>query len=413
MTSLQDIAQQYVALVLATGQHDPGYVDAYYGPPEWKAEAEADPRTPAELAEEASQLLRRLTALTHEAGPRGDVRDAEMLGWRKAYLRKQLGALRTRLAMLQGTRLPFDEESVALYDAAARERTEGEFRTVLDALSRVLSGAGPVRERYVTFRDRYVVPPDRLPQVCEAAIDACRTRSARALPLPHGEQCTLEFVTGKSWSGYNWYQGQFHSVIQINTDLPVHIDRALDLAAHEGYPGHHMHNVLIEQHLVRDRGWVEFTVYPLFSPQSLIAEGVATCAVDVAFSASERLAFDRDVLFPLAGLDPSTAARYATVSALVEKLSHAGTEVARRLLDGRLDDEGAVQWLETYALHSRPRAEQRVRFIRQFRTYVITYTRGRELVEAWLTRRCGDDRARRWANLGDLMSSPRLASSLQ
>ena len=415
MTSLQDIAQQYVALVLATGRHDPDYVDAYYGPPEWKAEAEAEahPRTLTDLAAQADQLQQRLASLGRDPGPRGDVRKAEMLGWRKAYLRKQIGALRTRLAMLGGTRLPFDEESLSLYDAAARERTEEEFRTVVDALSRMLPGAGSVLDRYVAFRDRYIVPPECLPQVCEAAIHACRTRTATALSLPHNEQCTLELVTGKSWSGYNWYQGGFRSVIQINTDLPVHIDRALDLAAHEGYPGHHVHNVLIEQHLVRERGWVEFTVYPLFSPQSLIAEGIATCAVDVVFSTSERLAFERGVLFPLAGLDPATAAQYATMCALAEKLSHAGTEAARRLLDGRLDDEGAVQWLERYALHSRPRAEQRVRFIRQFRTYVINYTRGRELVEGWLTRKSGEDRAKRWANLGDLMSSPRLASSLQ
>ena len=413
MTSLQDIAQQYVALVLATGQHDPDYVDAYYGPPEWKAEAEAAPQSLADLQAQAEQLQQRLGSLGRDPGPRGDVREAEMLGLRKAYLKKQIGALRTRLAMLGGTRMPFDEESLALYDAAARERTEEEFRTALELLSRLLSGTGSVLDRYVAFRDRYVVPPACLPQVCEAAIGACRTRTVQALRLPDGERFTLEFVTGKSWSGYNWYQGRFHSVIQINTDLPVHIDRAVDLAAHEGYPGHHAHNVLIEQHLVRERGWVEFTVYPLFSPQSLVAEGIANCAADVVFSSSERLALEREVLFPLAGLDPATAPRYATVSALVEKLSHAGTEAARRLLDGRLDDEGAVRWLEQYALHSRPRAEQRVRFIRQFRTYVINYTRGRELVDAWMTRRSGEDRAKRWASLGELMSSPRLASSLQ
>ena len=33
------IAEQYVKLVLALGQHDADYVDAYYGPPEWKEEA--------------------------------------------------------------------------------------------------------------------------------------------------------------------------------------------------------------------------------------------------------------------------------------------------------------------------------------------------------------------------------------
>jgi hypothetical protein len=90
-------------------------------------------------------------------------------------------------------------------------------------------------------------------------------------------------VTGKSWGAYNWYQGSFRSRIQVNTDLPIFIDRALDLACHEGYPGHHVYNVLLEKNLVRDRGWIEFTVYPLFSPQSLIAEGSANLGIEVAF----------------------------------------------------------------------------------------------------------------------------------
>ena len=37
----------------------------------------------------------------------------------------------------------------------------------------------------------------------------------------------------------------------MNTDLPIYIDRAIDLACHEGYPGHHVYNVLLEKNLVR------------------------------------------------------------------------------------------------------------------------------------------------------------------
>ena len=108
---------------------------------------------------------------------------------------------------------------------------------------------------------------------------------AAHLALPPGESFTVEYVTGKSWSGYNWYQGDYRSLIQVNTDLPINIDRAIDLACHEGYPGHHVYNVLLEQHLVRERGWIEYSVYPLFSPQSLIAEGTANYGIEVAFPA--------------------------------------------------------------------------------------------------------------------------------
>ena len=34
------IAEGYVKLVLAVGQHDAAYVDAYYGPDGWKTDAE-------------------------------------------------------------------------------------------------------------------------------------------------------------------------------------------------------------------------------------------------------------------------------------------------------------------------------------------------------------------------------------
>ena len=124
----------------------------------------------------------------------------------------------------------------------------------------------------------------------------------------------MEYVTGKSWSGYNWYQGGATSLIQVNTDLPIYIDRAIDLAAHEGYPGHHVYNALLEENLVRGRGWIEFTVYALFSPQSLIAEGTANFGIDVAFPGPERVAFERDHLFPLAGLDPARADEYYAIA---------------------------------------------------------------------------------------------------
>ena len=158
-----------------------------------------------------------------------------------------------------------------------------------------------------------------------------RAASGRSkhVTLPATERFTVEYVTNKSWSGYNWYQGDFRSLIQVNTDLPIYIDRAIDLACHEGYPGHHVYNALLEKHLVRDRGWVEFTVYPLFSPQSLIAEGTANYGIEVAFPGRERVEFERTVLFPAAGLDPSTAADYYEVQALVDQLAYAGNEAAR------------------------------------------------------------------------------------
>ena len=222
-------------------------------------------------------------------------------------------------------------------------------------------------------------------------------------------------MTGKSWSGYNWYKGSFHSLIQVNTDLPIFIDRAVDLACHEGYPGHHVYNTLLEKHLVRDRGWIEFTVYPLFSPQSLIAEGTANFGIEVAFPSEERTAFEREKLYPLAGLDPGKAARYAEVQKLLQGLSYAGNEAARQYLDGEISRQDAEAWLVRYALMSPERAAQRVRFIDQYRSYVINYNLGQDLVRQYIEKRGGtaDHPEQRWREFARLISSPRLPSGLR
>jgi hypothetical protein len=404
------VAERYVRLVLAVGQHDGDYVDAYYGPAEWRAEAEAGKKPLAAIDSDAAQAEQQLSSITVKPDPR----DAEMWNLRRLFLARQLAALRSRVAMLQGTRMTFDEESKALYDAVAPVKPESEFEAVIVQLSAKLPGEGSLIERYDRFKQSFVIPPNRLDRVFQQAIRACRERTP-GVNLPLKERFTVEYVTNKAWSGYNWYQGQFKSLIQVNTDLPIYIDRAIDLACHEGYPGHHVYNALLEKTLVVDRGWIEYTVYPLFSPQSLIAEGTANYGIEVAFSAADRLTFERDVLFPLAGLNPDRVAEYYTVLGLVDRLSYAGNEAARNYLDGKIDRAAAIAWLEKYAMYTRPRAEQRLKFIEQYRSYVINYNLGKDLVRAYVEKRMGRDKTpqRRWAEFITLLSSPRLPSELK
>lgn len=409
---LRGVAERYVKLVLAVGQHDADYVDAFYGPAEWRKQAEAA-KTPLAVIDPQAATLETDLAATGVTAP--NPKDAELWGLRRQYLTRQLAALRSRVGMLQGKKLTFDEESMALYDAAAPVKTEAEFETVLRQLEAKLPGEGSLIDRYDRFKQAFVIPKARVDRVFQEAIRGCRQRAMGHVDLPPEERFTVEYVTGKSWSGYNWYQGNFRSLIQVNTDLPIYIDRAIDLACHEGYPGHHVYNALLEKHLVKDRGWIEFTVYPLFSPQSLIAEGTANFGIEVAFPLKDRVQFEADVLFPLAGLDATRVAGYYDVLELVDRLSYAGNEAARRYINGTIDREGAVAWLENYAMYTRPRAEQRVRFIDQYRSYVINYNLGKDLIRSYIERKMGRDKTpdRRWREFTALLSSPRLPSGLK
>ncbi len=417
--TMNALADRYVKLVLALGQQDDGYVDAYYGPEAWKLDAaKAGKRPLAELAAEADAIAAalgppsdRLWATGTEDGPGSD---AQMVALRHEYLRAQVSAVQARIRMLSGTKLPFDQESKALYDAVAPTYPASHFDAVLKELDALVRGPGALADRVEAFRQQYVIPPAKLEPVFRRAIAECRARTVAAMELPAGEAFHLEFVTDKPWSGYNWYQGSFHSLIEVNTELPIFIDRAIDLACHEGYPGHHVYNLMLEQHMVKDRGWREFAVYPLFSPQSLIAEGSANFGIEVAFPGEARVAFERDVLFPLAGLDPSTAERYYKVLARLDGLSYAGNEAARDYLDGRRTAAQAVDWLVSYTLTSRARAEQRVRFFDKYRSYVINYNYGKDLVRHFVEGRGGtvEHPDVRWRVFRALISSPRLPSGL-
>jgi hypothetical protein len=407
--SLSEWAIDYVNLVLAVGRHDADFVDAYYGPKAWKAVAEAGaPRPLPELRAEAHRILEGVAA--SEAWP------DEAL--RRDYLLGQLEAVDAHLARLAGQRFSFDEEAEALYQVRPPHMAEAKFDAALARLDQLLEGPGSVQDRYQRVRERIIVPTDRVDAVFQAAIAEARERTRRHATLPTSDHFRVEYVRGKSWSAYNWYQGGGNSVIQVNLDLPITIDRALDLAAHEGYPGHHVYNALLEQRFAQaspeGRGWVEFTVYPLFSPQSLIAEGTANFGIEVAFPGTERLTFERDMLFPLAGLDPADAERWARVQAELKVLAFADNEAARAYLDGHLDRAQAEAFLVKYSLRTEGQAAQRLRFIDTYRSYVINYNLGEQLVRTWVEGQGGtvDDPSRRWAVFVDLISSPRLPKGL-
>ncbi len=408
--AMNTLAESYVKLVLAVGQHDPAYVDAFYGPAEWQDAAKAGKRPLSEIDADAARLVEDLGA-----GRAGGGDEEELTALRRQYLERQLASMRARIAMLSGKRVTFDEESRQLYDAVAPTFPDTYFEGTLSELAGLLPGQGPLIERYDAWHKDFVIAPAALGAVFSRAIAECRARTLQHVELPPEESFTVEYVTNKSWSGYNWYQGNFKSLIQVNTDLPIYIDRAVDLACHEGYPGHHVYNALLEKRLVRDRGWVESSVYALFSPQSLIAEGTANYGIEVTFSPEDRLAFERDVLFPAAGLNPARVDEYYRIQGIVDRLSYAGNEAARRYLNGEIDRKAAAEWLTRFALMSPPRAEQRTRFMDDYRSYVINYNLGKDLVRQHVEARAGAgaDRAKRWAEFVRLLGSPRLPSGLE
>jgi hypothetical protein len=61
-SDMNTLGERYVRLVLAMGQHDADYVDAYYGPPEWRTEVDAQKISLAEITSRAAALSEEITA---------------------------------------------------------------------------------------------------------------------------------------------------------------------------------------------------------------------------------------------------------------------------------------------------------------------------------------------------------------
>ncbi|MEQ1818735.1 MAG: hypothetical protein ABL871_08995 [Terricaulis sp.] len=400
---LSPFAEAYVRLALEIGTHEEGYIDAYYGPPEWKDEASASPRTTRDLKSAADALSAQIATALGEARDPAVQRRARALA---AYV----SSARFRLDMIDGERVPFADEAERLFALRPTLRSLESYDAALEQLNALVPGRGALADRVQALRDRYVIPRDKLMPVMQAAIAECRRRTAEHIDLPENERFELSLVNGQSWGAYNYYQGDNHSLIQVNTDQPIYIDSAVGYGCHEGYPGHHVQGISAER-LYRERGWVEFSIMPLFSPQGPLNEGGGNYGVDLAFPGNEKLTFERDVLFPLAGLDPATAPALADLLEALAELRGATLTIDQMYLDGQIDRARALELLQRYGVTSRARAERSLAFADTYRSYVINYSSGEDLVRGY-AERAGADNDARWRAYESILNQPTLPEDL-
>jgi len=391
---LDAAARDYVRLVVALGEHDADSLDFYAGPAEWVSDVQQVAPPLAGLRASALQLAERLE---HDAWLPDDRP-------RVARLVRNLRALVGRIDVLTNRRLTFDEESLAVFGVVLPHGDEPPDANgpVLAELEGLLPGRGALADRYARFDATFAIPSDRLPAVMSRAVEVCRARTIGHLPLPAGEGVSLEYVGNRPWSAFSRYEGGFRSRIQINTDFPLTVDRALQLACHEGYPGHHARNTLLDERFAQRLGRAEFLVQAQFSPDTLISEGSAAIAIDLALPGDDRATVERDELCPLAGIRCRDVATYVRVQRLVDRLATAGARVARAYLDGRLEFVRAGEALARQALMARPDAT--LKYAGEFRSGVLTYTLGRDLARAFMGARVRADAsaARRWSAFEEL-----------
>lgn len=401
MQTIDHIAEQYVKLSLKIGQHSEYYVDAYYGPNQWLPETNKTDLNM--LYDDACQLVLAIDKIVENTQSH-----------RAQYLSIHIKSCVAYINQLLGNNLKFIDECKALYDVCPPLFDTQYFDSVLKQLDSLVPGIGDLNVRMNDYRQDFIIPVEKLDSVFDAAIDEARKRTLKFIDIPTNENFDVELVNDQVWSAYNWYKGDSYSLIQLNTDHPIFIDRVIDLAAHEGYPGHHIFNALIEKNLVNERGWIEYSIYNLFSPSSLLAEGSANYGIEVVFPEPERLEFEQNVLFPLAGIEPEKAKLYYKIQAVLHQLSYVDNMVAQKYLDKEVNSEEAVVLLMKYALSSEQRSRQRLKFIEFNRSYVINYNYGQDLVKDYLAGQVQNaSHEELWRVFSNLLSEPRTGSMMK
>jgi hypothetical protein len=360
-----EIAERYVRLAHGINAHHDGFVDSYVGPPVW---TEVNRPNLDSLERDCSDLESAVAALTEVS--------------RRDFLTVQVRAMRTMLRLLAGESISYTQEVEGLHDILPEVVPESDFETALQNLEAVLPGPGSLSNRWEALRARFRVDPDRMKPVLAAINARLRQRTKALFELPDFESVQIELVRDKPWGGYNWYLGNAVSRVDINTDLPSYLHALPDLMAHEGYPGHHTERIFKDA-LYRTMGWAEYSVQLLNSPESVLAEGIATNALELITSPDELPAWVAE-LAPLAGLSLCLEECETIFVALqaMGALAGARGNVALMLHRDGASDADAVEYLSRYALMNRDRALKSLEFIKHpnSRAYVYTYTVGYRLV---------------------------------
>ncbi|MEM9315716.1 MAG: hypothetical protein AAGA95_13910, partial [Pseudomonadota bacterium] len=225
----------------------------------------------------------------------------------------------------------------------------------LTSIDAALAGRGSVRARMAALRRRLVVPAEERQEVFQTAMEECRRRTLVHWDLGAEEGVDLLWTRDVE-AAWHRFDGSGRSTLQVNPLAIATIDQALEIACHETYPGHHAQFVLFEAEAGDVGLALEDQLVLLRSPASAFREAAAMNAVSLAFSAEDRLLFERDVLFPLAGLDPADAELLQQLRPHLAQLALAVPVIIQEHEDRELSDAEAINRLQSEALVASPRA---------------------------------------------------------
>lgn len=387
--NVDQIAHSYIKLAFAFSKFDPDYIDSYFGPDSLKKLSIQKNMNLPDIIKSSQLLIEKLETLSSESSN-------EEEHFRLKNLKSLLVSLKFRAKVINKESISFDKESKEIYNVILPTYSLAYYKNELNKLNNLLPGKGDVTIKFINFIKKFIIPNNKLDTILKTTIKLIREKSNQNISLPKDEIFQTEYVKNQPWLAYNWFKGQSKSLIQFNLDQPFALDWLVGVIAHEGYPGHHVFHSLTEQKFFKDKGWIEFSMVPLFSPTAVVSEGLANYASELLFNDNERIEFELKLLKPYFNFSYAELQNYHQILKLKRNLKYAGNEVARRYLDGKMSKEMAIKWLQTYELRTQESAVQSIKFIEKYRSYVLNYTLGYDLIKEYINQKAGADRKKQW-----------------
>ena len=358
---LDQIAEEYVELMLAKIPHDPWDIYGYLDGPRGKRTAPIDrnrtiylytpipqykDRSVAEIHGEAAKSCRELDELAKENNtPRVN------------FLRSHMNSLKMRTEMLLGAQFSFQEMTRGLYGLTAPEYPEEMFADVLDELNQVLPGKGSLLERVESFRQKMVVPSNKLAATMTSAVEAFHDIAVERMGITKDSAPRLSFYgfgphrKGLELDGYvyDWEWDRINWEIVFSTDHAFAIDDIISFSCHEVEPGH-LTFIGLRTKAAYENGCPELAVIAQFNESSAFIEGAARMSIDLCLPGEELFAFERDLLFPLAGIDKGLAECLPAWHKFRKATNFAKLVLERNRWDGKWSKEEGIAWMKQYML---------------------------------------------------------------
>ena len=371
-----DAPAGHIKLAFMIDRHFPGYVDAYFGPPELKTQATTEDQPSLVALEDFAASLAESIAT-----------DPTLTPDRRTFLEEEGRAMRTTIRILAGDAPTFVDEVQFLYGVTPEWVDEDLFEEAHRTLDDILPGTHSLSERVRDFRERSRIPVDLALSIIRELVEEFRDRTRRLLDLPAGERCEISVVNDRPWMAFNQYLGGGTSQVAFNQDYPMEIWDIPTTVAHETYPGHHTEFAIKEDRLYKGEGRLEHAILLSNNPSSLISEGIASNALQ--FIASEAdIAATLIECYARAGLPKSEAMRALAFVGAHRQLQRVSENQLLLLYRDHAPEAEVVDYGIRYALTTR---EEELRYLRFYqdplsRSYAYNYTLGRELVATFLER---------------------------